>query len=128
MEWGDPIDHLVRFNTLKFKQIPLLDVKADGSLVVSPYLPIKVGNVRRYKLRDYWDNGIGKVWALPIVQELADALMCIEDMEFKNPKVPLIYYEQDLEIDVINEKPFENPENFTLEKIVERTKCQLGGI
>lgn len=34
-----------------------LEIRADGSLAVSPYLPIYLGNVRKHTIKEYWDAG-----------------------------------------------------------------------
>ena len=77
IEWGDPLDHFFRvpnnakigFNTYS------MEIKADGSLVISAYIPVVVGNVRKHSLKAYWDAGYDKIW------ENAKFLEFIKDIE-----------------------------------------------
>ncbi|MEF3244807.1 MAG: hypothetical protein K6343_02335 [Caldisericaceae bacterium] len=61
IEWGDPVDHLIRFPTIVEHCSTFVGVKADGSIQVSPYLPITVGNIRRHKFSEYWDKGLARM-------------------------------------------------------------------
>ena len=51
-EWGDPIDHLVRFPQLQM-QFDQVAIHANGDIVVSPYIPLIIGNVRKHSLQEY---------------------------------------------------------------------------
>ena len=48
--WGDPIDHLLNddIDEGKFTQI-----SANGDILISAYIPISIGNVRKNKFSDY---------------------------------------------------------------------------
>ena len=50
-EWGDPIDHLVRFPQLQM-QFDQVAIHANGDIVVSPYIPLIIGNVRKHSLQE----------------------------------------------------------------------------
>ncbi|MGC9101218.1 MAG: radical SAM/SPASM domain-containing protein [Caldisericum sp.] len=80
IEWGDPVDHLIRFPTIVEHCTTFAGVKADGSLQVSPYLPITVGNIRRHKFSEYWENGLARMWEIPKIKELARRIVSVEDM------------------------------------------------
>ncbi|MDR3988170.1 MAG: hypothetical protein Q3W98_08950, partial [Collinsella sp.] len=52
-EWGDPIDHLVRFPQLQM-QFDQVAIHANGDIVASPYIPLIIGNVRKHSLQEYY--------------------------------------------------------------------------
>ncbi len=97
LEWGDPVDHLIRFRNLCQHCVNYVDIRADGKIVVSPYIPIVVGNIRKHKFSEYWDAGLARVWELPIVKKLAKEICSVSD--FIKQKV---YFEKDIEIDIID--------------------------
>ena len=44
-------------------------IKANGNIMVSPYLPISVGNIRRHAFNEYWNNGLSGVWNTKFIQD-----------------------------------------------------------
>jgi MoaA/NifB/PqqE/SkfB family radical SAM enzyme len=103
IEWGDPVDHLIRFPTIVEHCSTFVGVKADGSIQVSPYLPITVGNIRRHKFSEYWDSGLARMWEIPKVKELARRVVSIEDMGRSNEGIPTVWFDEDIEIDIIDD-------------------------
>ena len=79
-EWGDPIDHLVRFPQLQM-QFDQVAIHANGDIVVSPYIPLIIGNVRKHSLQEYYDAGMATVWDKPVITALANRMHSIDEME-----------------------------------------------
>lgn len=80
VKWGDPIDHLVRFRDTNYF-MDQVSVHANGDIVVSAYLPLVVGNVRKRSLSDYWNAGLKTIWATNVVQYLTARMQSVRDME-----------------------------------------------
>ena len=80
VSWGDPIDHLIRYKDTSFL-LDQLSIHANGDIVVSAYLPLVVGNIKKYSLMEYWLNGLNSIWSTNIVQYLVSQMQSIEDME-----------------------------------------------
>lgn len=61
----DPIDHLYRMprNSELGYVSHGADIRFDGKLTPSTYLPIVVGNLSLKSLKDYWSNGLSAVWS-----------------------------------------------------------------
>jgi len=102
LEWGDPIDHLIRFSTAMTLCYPYMAIKANGAIEVSPYIPLSVGNVRRHTPTEYWEAGFPSVWHLPLVQELARRIQSIPDMNRTGGDVPVVWSQRDLEFDLVD--------------------------
>lgn len=106
IEWGDPVDHLIRFPNLIEYCSTFASIRADGSIEVSPYLPIIVGNIRKHKFSEYWNKGLAKIWSLPIVKDIANKILSIYDMGKDFSNLPKVWFEKDIEIDIIDDKVF----------------------
>lgn len=78
--WGDPVDHLVRYADSK-RLSTHVAVHANGDIVVSPYLNMVVGNVKRHSLAEYWASGLNSVWSLPFIRSQCSRILCIRDMD-----------------------------------------------
>ena len=103
IEWGDPVDHLIRFPTITEHCSTFAGIKADGSIQVSPYLPITVGNIRKHKFSEYWDNGLARMWEIPKVKELAGRVASVKDMGRSDERIPTVWFDEDIEIDIIDD-------------------------
>ena len=103
LQWGDPVDHLIRFRenaTNGF--MPTMSIKANGNIMVSPYLPLAVGNVKKYKLKEYWESGYYNIWRSRLVDSMASSILCISDMQTEK-EGRITWLDEDLEVDLINE-------------------------
>lgn len=121
VEWGDPIDHLRRFTELNFKKNAFVEIKSDGTLSASGYLPIKFGNLREHSLKEYWDAGLGRVWEIPALRSLAESVGSVCDLGFEDLNLPKTFFDEDLFIDMVKDRPLESLEEFTLEKCIKRS-------
>ncbi len=88
IEWGDPLDHYMRFVKNGKDNIPTMqmEVKANGNLTISTYIPIVVGNVRLHPLREYWDKGYNSIWANSKVVNYVENIKNIYDINNLDPK------------------------------------------
>ncbi|MBW4081525.1 radical SAM/SPASM domain-containing protein [Paenibacillus sp. S150] len=103
INWGDPVDHLIRFRTTTANEcVNHCNVRANGDIVVSAYLPLVVGNVRKHSFTEYWDHGLGSVWQNSIPVEIAKTIVCIDDMNKKNEGIPTVWQDKDIYIDLID--------------------------
>ena len=66
VEWGDPLQHIQNIVTTHLHNSYVdLGISAYGDIMVSPYIPIKIGNIRNRKLQEYYlDTFIKKVASL----------------------------------------------------------------
>ena len=79
IEWGDPLEHIYRA-VYQGDITPLsMEIRSNGDVAPSIYLPISIGNVRNYSLKDYWDNGFNKIWSYPIVRDIAKKCCYVDD-------------------------------------------------
>lgn len=98
--WGDPIDHILRFRDTS-NLLDQTSIHSNGDIVVSPYLPLVVGNIRKYSLKEYWDHGLNAVWSRNIVQYLTSSMQSIHDMETVTNTISDVNMSGGLYIDLI---------------------------
>jgi len=101
VEWGDPLDHYSRMplnarmdvNTFQY------EIKSNGNITVSTYIPVVVGNVRNNSLKAYWEAGYKKIWGNSELLDYISSIQTIYDLEELTPSP---YSGEYLHIDLIN--------------------------
>lgn len=116
IEWGDPVEHLIIWGELKNKIYPSTDIKSNGDLTVSPYLPITVGNLKKHSITEYWENGLPYCWRIPLVNSIAKKQTSISYLGNTTQKLPKIFFNKNIEIDLIDDNVFNNLNDFILEE------------
>lgn len=101
IQWGDPLDHIFRFKNLE-RLMDQATIHADGSVMVSPYFPLIIGNIRRHNLSEYWKSGLNIIWSSPLVQSFCDELKTINNMKDISLMVGNINQGCDIEVDLID--------------------------
>lgn len=116
IEWGDPIDHLIRYRRVLNGNNLSFGVNAYGNITISPYLPITFGNIKNHSLIEYWEKGLTYAWEIPIVKFFAEKILSCDSLAVTDSfeKLPLIYYEKGIEIDIIDEDVL----NTTVDKVL----------
>lgn len=104
IEWGDPVDHLIRFAQFYMMVPYMMHITADGFLVPTVYLPVRLGNVRRHAVSEYWAAGLNKAWQIPIMREMAYRIRCNRDFRFIRPQPN---FEAHIDYDLIDRTPEE---------------------
>ena len=82
IEWGDPLDHFQRmpFNASFGYKAYSMEVKSNGDLAVSTYIPLVVGNVREKSLKEYWDSGYNDIWKNKEVLDYTSKIETVYDI------------------------------------------------
>lgn len=101
IDWGDPVDHLLRFLTNKLV-INSCIIRSNGDLSPDPYLPIVVGNIKKHKFSEYWNAGFSDIWSNNLVTAIASNIKSINDMGKKFDNVPIVWKESDIVLDLID--------------------------
>ena len=102
LEWGDPLDHVFRLRNAESTYAIAMNIKSNGDIEVSPYLPITSGNVRRHSITDYWNAGYQRIWKLPEVQKMAEDLYTVEKMNGAG-NIQNSWFDADLHLDLIDD-------------------------
>ncbi len=88
VQWGDPLDHLRRMpaNADEGLKTYVMEIKTNGDLTFTTYLPVKAGNLERHTIMEYWNAGYSDIWADKRVQSYAGQIRCIYDLEEFEPQ------------------------------------------
>ncbi|MFQ9669135.1 radical SAM protein [Thomasclavelia spiroformis] len=80
VEWGDPLQHL---EYIKVSGSKMMDVtiNAYGELMVSPYLPIIIGDLKKHSFVEYMDNDLNNGYSIPAVKKAAGLIDDWESMD-----------------------------------------------
>ena len=122
-DWGDPVDHVIRFSNGKTHINPLVGINAYGDLYISPYIPITFGNIKKHSLCEYWNAGLSKAWTIQFVKELSEMIYDIPTLNLQSAgaSIPKVYYENSFDIDLI-ENSFDKIRELTLEELIQMNK------
>lgn len=85
IEWGDPLEHMYRPIYEGHNEVISMEIRSNGDIAPSIYLPISVGNVRKHTLKEYWNNGFNHIWENDMVRELTKQILFVDD--FKKVKL-----------------------------------------
>ena len=99
LEWGDPVDHLIRFGQFHAMIPYTLHVTSDGFLMPSVYLPVVLGNVRRHTIEAYWQAGLARAWQLRLIRTMAYRVRSNRD--FRDIR-PLPYFDLPIDLDLVD--------------------------
>ena len=125
-EWGDPLDHLFRCSDLVSEFVPFVTIQVDGSIVVSPYVPITIGNIRRHSLQEYWDAGLWRIWENKFIRQVAGFYDSMSALSRCDVPVPVVYHEGNVHFDLIDDKVLEITDNQMQSLYWERASALLG--
>jgi MoaA/NifB/PqqE/SkfB family radical SAM enzyme len=103
IEWGDPIDHLLRFSSIAQHCISFVTIQANGDIPLSPYLPVSVGNLRRHSLREYWEKGLARLWEWELPKSFARRIKCMDDLGERREGLPSVWFDESLKFDLIDD-------------------------
>ncbi|MDR3091713.1 MAG: radical SAM protein [Clostridiales bacterium] len=102
VEWGDPVDHLIRFRNMNIVLNSVM-IRANGDVIVDPYLPLVLGNIRKHPFLQYWEHGLNNMWGHELIKKLAENIMSIRDMDNEYDNLPKIWRDKDFVVDLIDD-------------------------
>ncbi|MBQ3602729.1 MAG: radical SAM protein [Clostridia bacterium] len=103
IEWGDPIEHLFAYCS-GFSGLKFIEISAYGDLLISPYLPLKLGNITRHNIFDYINAGLTDVLNNDFIRLITSLITDAAKMDEQSRKVlPEIFTGNDISIDIIDE-------------------------
>lgn len=75
IEWGDPIDHIIRFREKLIDTNVVMGISAYGDITISPYIPVSIGNIRKHMLIEYWESGYMNAWSIPEINQYSENMV-----------------------------------------------------
>jgi len=84
IEWGDPIDHMLRYTTIGNGDSISVSVDPYGDIFISPYIPICIDNIRNHSFTYTWENSLKGIWKDGYIVSVAKNIVSPELMELRN--------------------------------------------
>lgn len=81
IEWGDPLEHIYLARYMPRSEPIVMEIRANGDIAPSIYLPVSCGNLKKYTIKDYWFAGFNNIWSNKYVKNLAEGITTIEDFK-----------------------------------------------
>ncbi len=78
---GDPLEHIYLFSQNPNAKTITYEIRCNGDIVVSPYLPFLFGNAVEYSLNDLWQAGLKDIWKNPIIKKAAKEIVSLDEIE-----------------------------------------------
>jgi MoaA/NifB/PqqE/SkfB family radical SAM enzyme len=110
MSWGDPVDHMIRFSKYNTKPTYSFQISSSGKIMVSPYIPIFVGDINRHSLTQYWEAGLDKIWETNFYGNRVKRICGIESL---GTSLPPIYFNNHVEVDLVDDSSAEIEETMS---------------
>ena len=86
IEYDDPLEHITLFTNNKVAKTAVFEIRSNGDIVVSSYLPMIFGNVLNDNMVYLWEKGLKDVWRNVKVVEMGNRIKTLDDFLNLEPK------------------------------------------
>lgn len=80
-DYGDPLEHIYLFLENNIARTITYEIRSNGDIVISPYLPYVFGNVKESSLKEMWEAGLKDIWKDNKIQSEVRKIISIVDVE-----------------------------------------------
>lgn len=94
-EYGDPLEHIYLYRNNYLAVTPSFEIKSNGDVQISCYIPYIFGNIMQYKLKKLWDMGLSSVWKQSEFNNIVKGINTLNDLELQE-RLP--YENQDVNL------------------------------
>lgn len=77
VDWIDPLDHIMVDDA---EEISFIQVNASGDLLLSPYIPIAVGNLKNHSIHEYLERDYFDLWNHKLFQYIKESIKSADQM------------------------------------------------
>lgn len=79
-EYGDPLEHIYLYRNNYVAVTPSFEIKSNGDVQLSCYIPYIYGNAMDSTLKQLWDSGLKSIWRQPDFKKIADSINTLDDL------------------------------------------------
>lgn len=80
IEHEDPIEHITLFLNNTIARNAIIEIRSNGDVLISSYLPFIFGNVRNEGIDKLWDLGLKDIWRNENVRTVAKGIKTVDDL------------------------------------------------
>ena len=78
--YGDPLEHIYLFRNNYLSVTPAFEIKSNGDIQLTSYLPYKYGNASEHSLKELWDSGLDKIWKSQEFNKVVRKINTVSDL------------------------------------------------
>ena len=71
--------------------------------MITPYLSVSFGNIRRNSIKAYVEGGLKEAWNNPLIKSMIENLHSAEDMDVSLLGLPEIFIEDNIDLDILRD-------------------------
>ena len=102
IEWGDPTQHISSMSEGYWTKG--LTINAYGDIMISPYIPVSIGNVRNHSIKDYFDSGMRNIHNISSFKLLFDLMLNKGTLDVASvSNLPRLYSSSLFKMDIIDD-------------------------
>ncbi len=79
-KYGDPLEHIYLFRNNPEAMTAAYEVKSNGDVLLSSYLPYTYGNVMKNTLTELWNSGLKDIWRRKDFLKVLTKINTLEDI------------------------------------------------
>lgn len=100
-EWGDSVEHFYSYG--RGDRIKMICVNPYGDILISPYIPVSFGNVKKYTIKNYIDSGLLGINKKETVKKLFKSIIDELSMDLSTSiNLPPLYKGELFDLDIID--------------------------
>lgn len=125
IEWGDPLQHIQNIAVTNLHNSYVdLGISAYGDIMVSPYIPIKIGNIKERRLQEYFEVGLQDIYLDTFIKKVASLMGEWKNMNLHDDLLdfPILGLNENINYDLLDK---DNNDTILIEKIMKYESRQL---
>ena len=80
IEYEDPLEHITLFLNNSVAKTMLVEIRSNGDVLISSYIPIIWGNIKHNNLYAMWNEGLQDAWRHEKVADIASNIKTLADL------------------------------------------------
>lgn len=80
IEYEDPLEHITLFLNNSVAKTMLVEVRSNGDVLISSYIPVVWGNIKKNNIYAMWNEGLKDAWRYKQVVEIANKIKTLKDL------------------------------------------------
>lgn len=103
LEWGDPIEHLITIGNGN-TALGSLHLSAYGEILVSPYIPLSIGSVRKHTFSEYLEANLLDDYNTELIRKIVSLVQDEQSLDVHevDSNIPAIFTGENLELDYLD--------------------------
>lgn len=102
IEWGDPTQHISTMSEGFWNKG--ININAYGDIMVSPYIPVSIGNVRNHPIKEYFNSGMMNIHNNSSFKRLFELMLNNGTLDVSSvSNLPKLYSSTLFKIDIIDD-------------------------